>query len=381
MSHKAHHIASGMLVAALASSVFAGGAKAPFVLTTFTHMEASYSYPTALAFNSTAAKLHFAMSLFEEYGARMTIESEKSFAVACTTYANNLLAEAIARGHGVGTHCDFGANSAPQAPIVYAQYFIENKTLIDNLVGASNNRHCSGGMGESDWVLAAKIAGFDFRSEAVALGYLSMPMSARPKGWTNAYIRSTVYHDNCPLLLADRVHPLHLADALNWQDDAGEPYVLIGGGIGRIDIYAEQAAGATIPQNPTFNQIDMNLFFASLDAAIAAADPARFAKVVVHFALASLDVADEAILRQILARIRTDYIETGLVIWATQGDAYDAFTMWESGMPADLDHDGVVNASDLALLLNRWDGGAGIGDINFDGHVDGADLAALLSAW
>jgi hypothetical protein len=48
--------------------------------------------------------------------------------------------------------------------------------------------------------------------------------------------------------------------------------------------------------------------------------------------------------------------------------------------PADLNGDGSVNASDLAILLGNW-GGAGAGDINGSGTVDAADLAILLSNW
>lgn len=48
--------------------------------------------------------------------------------------------------------------------------------------------------------------------------------------------------------------------------------------------------------------------------------------------------------------------------------------------PADLDGDGTVNASDLAILLGNW-GGTGAGDINGDGSVDAGDLAILLSNW
>ncbi len=48
--------------------------------------------------------------------------------------------------------------------------------------------------------------------------------------------------------------------------------------------------------------------------------------------------------------------------------------------PSDLNHDGIVNAADLAILLNAW-GTTGIGNINGTGVVDGADLAILLNAW
>jgi hypothetical protein len=48
--------------------------------------------------------------------------------------------------------------------------------------------------------------------------------------------------------------------------------------------------------------------------------------------------------------------------------------------PADLNGDGSVNASDLAILLGNW-GGSGAGDINGSGTVDAGDLAILLSNW
>ena len=48
--------------------------------------------------------------------------------------------------------------------------------------------------------------------------------------------------------------------------------------------------------------------------------------------------------------------------------------------PADLNGDGLVDAGDLAILLNNWNG-IGAGDINRDGGVDASDLAILLSAW
>ena len=48
--------------------------------------------------------------------------------------------------------------------------------------------------------------------------------------------------------------------------------------------------------------------------------------------------------------------------------------------PADIDGDGSVGGSDLALLLGNW-GGTGTGDINGDGAVNGGDLAMLLGDW
>ena len=47
----------------------------------------------------------------------------------------------------------------------------------------------------------------------------------------------------------------------------------------------------------------------------------------------------------------------------------------------DLDHDGMVLASDLAIVLNAWGETASVADLNGDEIVDGSDLAILLDAW
>jgi hypothetical protein len=50
--------------------------------------------------------------------------------------------------------------------------------------------------------------------------------------------------------------------------------------------------------------------------------------------------------------------------------------------PADLDHNGVVDAADLATLQNSWGKCAGCAaDFDHNGVVDAADLAVLLSGW
>lgn len=48
--------------------------------------------------------------------------------------------------------------------------------------------------------------------------------------------------------------------------------------------------------------------------------------------------------------------------------------------PADLDGDGSVGGTDLAILIGAW-GGSGLGDINADGIVDAVDLSLLIGAW
>jgi len=47
----------------------------------------------------------------------------------------------------------------------------------------------------------------------------------------------------------------------------------------------------------------------------------------------------------------------------------------------DLDGNGVVEAADLAALLNAWGSAGPTGDLDGNGVVEAADLAALLNAW
>lgn len=48
--------------------------------------------------------------------------------------------------------------------------------------------------------------------------------------------------------------------------------------------------------------------------------------------------------------------------------------------PADLDGDGSVGSSDLAILLGSW-GASGVGDLDGSGAVGSGDLAILLGSW
>ncbi len=64
-----------------------------------------------------------------------------------------------------------------------------------------------------------------------------------------------------------------------------------------------------------------------------------------------------------------------------EGDPFSAIVKVWLGCPADCGIiDGVVNVSDLLVLLSQW-GSAGSCDINRDGVVNVSDLLFLLSAW
>ncbi len=77
-------------------------------------------------------------------------------------------------------------------------------------------------------------------------------------------------------------------------------------------------------------------------------------------------------------RFIADDAGTGSVVEAAVDEV--RISVVECGAAEDLNGDGVVDAADVAILLNNW-GGSGIGDIDGSGVVDAADVAALLNAW
>ncbi len=85
------------------------------------------------------------------------------------------------------------------------------------------------------------------------------------------------------------------------------------------------------------------------------------------------------------ANVTDNYGQIAYDSWVGAGKsapvAMDAASLaFASGNPADLNNDGTVDATDLAMLLGNW-GSAGMGDIDNSGTVDASDLAALLGAW
>lgn len=79
-------------------------------------------------------------------------------------------------------------------------------------------------------------------------------------------------------------------------------------------------------------------------------------------------------------RWRASDLGSGSLVEAGVDDVSVTGFVCVAANPADINGDGVVDATDLALLLGSW-GSNGAGDVNGDGTVDAADLALLLGAW
>lgn len=296
----------------------------PLTLTTMTHMEGDFQDDTIKPlFEKHVADMRWAMDLFDEYGAKLTFESEQTFAKANTIWGTNILKEVVDAGHGVGTHADFGAS--PKEHLTRDELnakFKENKALVDDLVGAENNYGVSGGTGPGDWVLGASSAGFHYIDAVTGFGYLSMPESARPSGWTNSYIVSTAYHDSIPPALSDRLYTLPLKDAKDLVADANPVIVMMNGEIGELSSLDE--GRTTCSPSCTFDQADVDAYMTTMKSVMEMRDTSKFTRMNIHIPLTLLKASNETLLRSLLSAIKP-YIDNGTAVWATQSGAYKAY--------------------------------------------------------
>ena len=308
---------------------------APLFITTMTHMEGNWNDDQSEGlFLRHVAQLRYGMDLAEEYAALITIESEKPFARGNTLCGVNIMGEVSDRGFGVGTHCDIGYNDPPMSVEEYAALFVENKSLVDALVGAENNLGCSGGGSVNDWALAASLAGFEYIDGMVAMHYLSMPMENRPgPGWTDEFIRAGNFHLNAPLDLYDRLYPYEVANAEDFAADE-DPVILVSSGeLGLISAIAERGReyynGGEVLRDEeyAFDFADVDAIVATILEVDAARDRTRIAKLTVYIPSRYYDDGYEVVLRYFFEQMKL-LADQGIVTWATQRQVYEAYMDW-----------------------------------------------------
>ncbi len=307
-------------------------AEAPLYMTTMTHMEGGWNDDRDQGiFLRHIDQLNYGMDLADEYGAILTIESEQPFAIANTTWNRNFMAEIVARGHGVGTHCDFGFRSELMPVEQYAQFFAENKALVDALVGPENNLGCSGGGGVNDWALAASMAGFKYIDGVVGMHYLSMPLENRPDStWTDDYIRMVGYHLGAPVDLYERIYLFGVADAQDFVADENPVIVVSSGEMGTLSGIAEgvgEVDGEPCRPECALNNADVDALVTKILEIDQNRDRSRIAKLIVYLPANLYVPENETMLRYFFQQIQ-ELQQQGLITWASQKQVYEAYVDW-----------------------------------------------------
>jgi pimeloyl-ACP methyl ester carboxylesterase len=302
---------------------------APLFFAPMTHMEGGHKDDEDRdLFTLHVEQLRYGMDLAEEYGAKLTIESERPFAIACRKWNLNLLQEVIDRGHGVGTHGDVGFGGRQLSQEQLAQAFADRKALVDSLVGSQSNRGISGGGGPNDWVLAAHEAGFKYVDGIVGMHYMSMPLENRPDaGWTDEFIRAEGYHDAAPVDFAERIHPVMLADARDFVPDENGVVLCSSGETGHLAALAEaQTTGCRGNQCVLTNE-DVDAIVDLIMEADRVRDRSRIAKLTVLIPAPLFVPRNEEPLRYFFSQLGL-LEDEGILTWATQGEVYDAYVAW-----------------------------------------------------
>jgi hypothetical protein len=141
-------------------------------------------------------------SLFETYGAKLTLET-KEMTTGSIKWGDNVLLEMEKRGHGIGVHADVGGEKNYNCS-KFANDLRKMKDEIDTL--QVNVRHVSGNNSFCDWVTSTIDAGFKFTIGTVAYALLSHPIDKRPAEFRNCQTPASC-HQPYPPELKDRLHP------------------------------------------------------------------------------------------------------------------------------------------------------------------------------
>ncbi len=296
----------------------------PLYFTTMTHMEENFTDDSdENLFDRHVEQIRYAIELFDEYGAKLTIETAEPFAVANEKWNLNIMKEVLEAGHGVGTHCGGIVPTEKDVAVkIYAQKLEDMKSLVDELVGAENNQGCSGGMGSSDWVMATSKAGFKFLDGVTAFAYLSMDESKRPEGFTNEAIKKTYYHDPVPEEFSERLYPFELKDASDLIADEDGIITVMSGDLNEMQSQAEGRNNCK--PSCELDKDDIDVIFASIDEALEIRDPNKFAHLNIHIPLSTFDQENEEDFKYFLEKMK-EYEDTGKIKWATQLEAYEAY--------------------------------------------------------
>jgi hypothetical protein len=148
-----------------------------------------------------------------------------------------------------------------------------------------------------------------------------MPLSVRPDGWTDEYIRSTVYHDPIPVVFEDRIYPLPLANTQDLEPDEIPIMVVMGGDLGELASLDEGRKNCF--PDCVFDANDIQRVTDAIELAADIRDPARMARINMHIPLDLLRAENEGLLRELLSAVK-GYVENGTTTWVTQGASYDA---------------------------------------------------------
>jgi hypothetical protein len=276
-------------------------------------------------FRDHAELVRLYASLFEAYGAKLTLEASPEFVQACINWGDNVLKEMYDRGHGVGVHADLGSE-----PGLTQERF---DTLLREQVAAAESlgipvRHASGICSYLDWISAAESAGLEFITGVVEFGLKSIPPDRLPPAYSEVVVssdRPADLHGLVPYGLLDRVRPWTVNSGADWlwEDPGGREVIMDTGAEGLTRIAEDVGPGRGRGGNrELFDQADVDEFVRQMELAMSYTSPDN---VTTFYAGWSLGQAlDPATLENLLRAVKK-YVDSGEVQWKSIPNMYDEY--------------------------------------------------------
>jgi hypothetical protein len=261
-------------------------------------------------------------TLFERYGAKLTLES-KELTDGSIRWEDNVLKEMEDRGHGIGVHADIGGSRSYDCTR-FVDDLREERVQLESL--GVQVRHVSGNTSHCDWVAATIQAGYAFTSGTVAYNVMSLPPEARPEPYRDCPTPSKC-HQIFPPDLEDRLHPWRTSDGANWliHDPGGDLVILASDG--GLDCIEEEFTTGVM-SDCTFNQGDLEYLSRQIEEALSLADPGQVNFIYFSWSLGK--VLNQEVMEEWLKLVE-NYVLEGSVAWATLPEIYDAYLAWEQG--------------------------------------------------
>ena len=287
------------------------------------HLEGWNDGADEARFRQHAELLREYATLFEKYGAKLTLES-KEMTEGAIRWNDNVLLEMEKRGHAIGVHADVGG-SRNDTYVQMTQKLTVMKSKLESL--GVNVRHVSGIVSHLDWVSAAAETGYKFVTGTVAYALLSLPPEKRPITIPDN-ATPAAFHQSYPFTLDGRISPWTAESGLNWLDDSPNGKIVIipsGGGLSMT--YEETQNITAKPGQKEFTLEDINALENELNTIFGYMTSDKVYTYYVSWSLGG--TLDKAVLESWLQMVNK-YVDSGKIQWKTIPEMYDAYIKWES---------------------------------------------------
>ena len=282
------------------------------------HLEGWNDDQDQARFEQHARLLDEYASLFETYGAKLTLES-KEMTPGSARWGDNILLQMQQRGHGIGVHADIGGEK--NYPCRQMSADLRQRKLELEALGVTV-RHLSGNVSACDWVTASIDAGYAFTTGTVAYGLMSLPLAKRPVEYSSCPSPAAC-HQAYPTELAGRLHPWRANSGDDWIEPSANGRLVILPSSGGLKCMDEDQNGQSVTgKGCLYTREDIDLFFNELDQALTLLDPNQ---VNIYYNSWSFgDPLDQALLEEWLQRLKP-YTDSGRVQWKTLPEMYDLY--------------------------------------------------------